>query len=282
MSVQIVIGNGGAFPTTTSVFQRDLVFWLNDDTQQHYPVPGCSKLAPNGSNLQVAPGGTTPPIQPTASPNLPATIPYGCAIAGHESEGGVITVNPDSGATQTGTPGGSTTKTIDISPGGVFATVEIIQANNVVWKNNDDKTHFPVPNCTGLLVQPQGVTNAMQPNAPWAFPFAIAYGCAMPGHEAESGTINIYGDLVPAATPTLSTAAPTAPIAAGGKSPYRVTNDPKYAYLALQETAPAGSSTGVSITLLSAPTDPSPINYQLTISDASGQTLNQSVQVKFS
>src|ERR1051326_2170425 len=118
MSVQIIIGKGGVFPTTT-VFQRDLVFWLNDDTQQHYPVPGCSKLSPNNSNLQVAPGGTTPVIQPTASPDLPATIPYGCAISGHEAESGSIIVNPDSGSPQPGTPAGTRTKTIDISTGGV-------------------------------------------------------------------------------------------------------------------------------------------------------------------
>src|ERR1043166_1104883 len=150
MSVQITIGKGGVFPST-SVFQRDLVFWTNDDTQQHYPVPGCSKLPPGDASLQVAPGGTTPAIQPTASPDLPATIEYGCAIAGHESESGLLTVNPDSGSSQPGTPAGTRTKTIDISSGGVFATVNIVQADMVVWKNNDNTAHFPVPNCTGLL-----------------------------------------------------------------------------------------------------------------------------------
>ena len=61
-----------------------------------------------------------------------------------------------------------------------------------------------------------------------------------------------------------------------------MTNDPKYPYLALQETAPAGSSTGVSIALIATPTDTSPINYQLNVTDALGNTINQSIQVQFS
>ena len=191
MSVQIIIDKGGVFQSVT-INQRDLVFWYNKDSQEHYPVPGCSKIPPNNSNLKVAPGGTTPKYQPAPSPNLPATITYGCAM--HDSESGTITVNADSGQPVTGTPAGPTTKTIEISAGGVFATVNVEQSDTVVWKNNDNKTHFPVPNCTGLLVQPQGVTNALQPAAPWGLPMAITYGCAMPGHQSESGTINVYPD----------------------------------------------------------------------------------------
>jgi len=283
MSVQIIIGKGGVFPNTT-VFQADLVFWLNDDTQQHYPVPGCSKLAPGNASLLVAAGGTTPAIQPTAAPALPVTIPYGCAISGHESESGAITVNPDPAPPPAVTPGPSTTKTINISPGGVFATANIVQADTVVWKNNDNKAHFPVPNCTGLLVKPQGVTNPMQPNAPWQgfLPQAIGYGCAIPGHESESGVINVYNNFLPVAPPVDLSTATTAPIATGGGSPYKMTNDPKYPYLTLQETAPAGSSAGVSISVSSPPAGVTTIQYQLNVTDVSGTTINQPIQVKLS
>jgi hypothetical protein len=281
MSVRIAINKGGVFQPT-EVFQRDLVFWYNDDTQQHYPVPGCSRIPPNNSNLQVAPGGTTPPIQPAPSPGLPTTITYGCAISGHEAESGSILVNPDSGNTSAGVPTNATTKTIEISAGGAFASVDVVQSDTVAWKNNDSKTHFPVPNCTGLLVQPQGVSNGMQPAAPWALPMAITYGCAMPGHQSESGTINVYNNFA-ASTPPVTIASGTpAAITTGGKSPYQMTNDPRYPYLALQETAPAGSSTGVSIALISTPADTSPINYQLNVTDGLGNAINQSIQVQFS
>lgn len=285
MSVQIIIGKGGAFPITTTAFQRDLVFWLNDDTQPHYPVPGCSKLSPNDGSLQVAPGGTTPAIQPTASPALPTTITYGCAIAGHESESGAITVTPDGGSPTSGTAAGSRTKTIAISAGGVFATVNIVQADTVVWQNNDGKTHFPVPNCTGLLAKPQGVTNPMQPCvASWAggLPQSIGYGCAIPGHESENGIINVYNNFVAVTPPVDLTSANPAPIATGGGSPYQMTDDPRYPYLTLQETAPAGSSTGVSIAASSPPAGVSSVDYQLNVTDVSGITINQSIQIKLS
>jgi hypothetical protein len=281
MSVRIVIGKGAVF-TPTTVNQRDLVFWYNDDSQQHYPVPGCSKIAPNDASLQVAPGGTTPQFQPASLPNLPVTITYGCAISGHESESGTITVNPDSGTSSTGTPAGPTTKTIDISAAGAFATVDVAQSDTVVWKNNDSKTHFPVPNCTGLQVQPQGVTNGMQPAAPWALPMAITYGCAMPGHQSESGTINVYNDFVAATPPVDLSTTNNAPIATGGKSPYQMTDDPTYPYLTLQETAPAGSSTGVSITVSSPPAGVTTVNYQLDVTDAMGNTINTPIQIKLS
>jgi hypothetical protein len=278
MSVRIAIGKGGVFPPTT-INQRDLVFWFNDDGEEHYPVPGCSDPA-TGFSLDVAPGATTPNYQPTPSPALPTTITYGCAIAGHGSESGIITVNSDAGGTAPGTPAGPTTKTIDISTGGVFATVDISQSNTVAWKNNDTQSHFPAPNCTGLLARPQAVTNAMQPAAPWGLPMAIAYGCAVPGHEAESGTINVYADLVPA-TVDLSKVS-TAAIAKGGKSPYTMVDDPDYPYLSLEETPPAGSSAGVSIVVASRPAGASTINYQLNVTDAFGTNLNTAIQIKLS
>ena len=285
MSVRIVIDKGAVF-TPTTVSQSDLVFWFNNDGQQHYPVPGCSKIPPNNASLQVAPGGTTPKFQPASTPNIPSTgltITYGCAISGHESESGTITVTPDSGQPPvTGAPAGPTTRTIDISSGGVFAAADVVQADTVVWKNNDSKTHFPVPNCTGLLVQPQGVTNGMQPAAPWALPMAITYGCAMPGHQSESGTINVYNNFVAATPPVNLSTASTAPIATGGKSPYKMTNDPKYPYLTLQETAPAGSSAGVSITVSSRPAGVTTVNYQLNVTDALGTNINTPIQIKLS
>lgn len=281
MSVQIVIDEGGVFQPAT-INQRDLVFWYNKDDQAHYPVPGCSKIPPDGASLEVPPGDTTPKYQPAPSPNLPVTITYGCAIAGHESESGTITVNADSGQPATGTPAGPDSKTIAISAGGVFATVDVHQSDTVAWQNDDSKTHYPVPNCTGLLVQSQGVSNQLQPEAPWGLPMAITYGCAMPGHGSESGTINVYADFVAAASPiALSASANTAAIATGGKSPYKLVNDPNYPFLTLQEAPPAGSSAGVNIVLGSSQ-GTAQINYQLNVTDALGTNINTAIQINLS
>lgn len=278
MSVQIVIDEGGVFQPVT-INQRDLVFWYNKDDQAHYPVPGCSKIPPDGASLEVAPGDTTPKYQPAPNPNLPVTITYGCAVAGHESESGTITVNSDTGQPATGTPAGPNSRTIAISPGGVFASVDVHQSDTVAWQNDDSKTHYPVPNCTGLLVQPQGVSNQLQPEAPWGLPMAITYGCAVPGHGSESGTINVYADFLAAPSPiALSAAANTAAIATGGKSPYTLVNDPNYPFLTLQEAPPAGSSAGVNI-VLSSSQGTAQINYQLNMTDALGTNINTAIQV---
>ena len=44
-------------------------------------------------------------------------------------------------------------KQITIKPGGVFE-LEIEQADDVLWVNNDTQPHWPVPWCYGLRVDP--------------------------------------------------------------------------------------------------------------------------------
>jgi hypothetical protein len=273
MSVQIKIGNGGTFPDTT-VIQSDLVFWYNDDTQTHYPVPRCE-------SLEVQPGGTTPAYQPIPQPALPTTAKYICAI--HPNESGNLTVDNDpNSAAQTAGTVGPGTKEIVISSGGKFAPIDVVQSDNVVWKNDDSKAHWPVPNCSGLQVKAQGVSNAAQffpPALPGPLP--ISYGCAIAGHESEQGTINVYVDFVAGGPLQLSSSAPTGAIATGGKSPYAVVQDPSFPYLTVSETTPVGSSAGLTITLGSGATTGT-VNYQLKATDALGNPLDTPVQITIS
>jgi hypothetical protein len=274
MSIPTTLGRGGWSPPTT-VNQSDLVFWFNDDKQTHYPIPRCEQL-------HVDPGQTTPAYQPIPQPALPVTIDYGCAL--HPKESGTLTVNNDptsplqaAGTVNTGA------KTIDIGPGGAFGTIDVVQSDNVVWKNNDRQAHWPVPNCTGLRVTKQAVSNSAQffPPALGA-PLPISYGCAIAGHESEQGTINVYVDFVVAAQPiAVSSATPYAAVAivTGGKSPYVVVQDPNVPYLTVLETTPAGSSAGLSVILNSAPPAKGTINLQLNVSDALGNAFNQPVQI---
>ena len=282
MSVQIKIGTGGSFPDTT-VPQNELVFWYNDDgnKQPHYPVPRCE-------NLEVAPGKTTsPPFQPAPTPQLSANVFYICAL--HKNEKGLLVINNDPKTTQNAIPPGSRVKTIEIGSGGSFAAANVVQDDQVVWKNNDDKTHWPVPNCTGLKVAYQAVSNGTQvlpPTAAPALPMAISYGCAIAGHESESGTINVFNNfkLVGNAL-ALSSASLNTPVAAatGGASPYKITQDPNVDYITAAETAPQGGSVGVSIALTKAPlTGTTSVQYQLNVTDATGITINSPITIKIS
>ncbi len=288
MSVQIVIKPGGVFENP-GANQRDLVFWYNTDTQPHYPVIGCS-------HLKVEPKQDTSkyPYSPAAnfqagvpSPLTgPLTIDYTCAI--HDGEAGQLTVNADLGSvagtviTLVPPAASGKGKVINIGPGGEFETVDVAQSDTLVWKNNDSQTHFPVPNCTGLRVEPEDVSNSLQPAPTYLLPMAIVYGCAMPGHESESGTINVYGDfIVPATQLTLSSATPFAAVAAatGGKSPYAIVQDGSLPYITAVETTPAGSSAGVSVVLNAVPTFLRKVNYQLNVTDALGNQIGITLQI---
>lgn len=252
--------------------QNDLVFWNNQDGEPHFPVPNCG-------GLLVAPGKTTPPRQPFPNPDSP--IVYGCAIPGHENEKGRLSirgvVRPD--------PASGTTKTIEItrSAGVVsFTEVDIHQADSVQWTNKDSQNHYPVPNCTGLRVDPGGVTNPLQPAAAVAgLPMPLLYGCAIPGHENESGTINIYDNFTvvpnsrqdPIIVPTVQPFQQAA-VATGGKSPYKLTPDAVLngVFFTLEETTPVGSSSGVSAVVKTLNRS-GPRDYFLQVEDALGAVI---------
>ncbi len=275
MSVKIVIGSGGVFENPTAQ-QSDLVFWFNDDTQPHYPIPGCA-------GLRVAPEATTPRYQPAPAPTIPVTIEYSCAL--HKSEKGQLTVNPDPTGAVTGTPAGDSNHEIAIGSGGSFATVEVTQSETVTWVNHDTQEHFPVPNCYGLRVEPQAVSNALQPAPTPALPMTVAYGCAIEGHESEQGLINVYGDFVAVTPVTLLIAVPyvAVAVATGGKSPYRIVQDPNLPYITAAETTPAGSSAGISIIFNAAPpAGTTAVTYQLDTTDAFGTRIATPIAVTLS
>ena len=268
MSVQIVIKKNGVFtPVTTHQF--DLVFWFNEDTKAHYPIPGCR-------DLRVAPGQTSAAYQPFPDPTLPLTITYGCAI--HPAESGSLTVNPDPGQTTIGRPPGPKVKTIHITAGGVFETVNVPQADRVEWRNNDSQAHFPVPNCTGLRVVPNGVSNELHPAPPLFLPMTLDYGCAIPGHEAERGQIHVFNNFVLVQPPTLSAQNPAAPAATGGKSPYTIVQDPNVPYIITLEIP--GIHRGVGVMLIQPPPPGTPfVDYRLNAADDAGTHLDTTIRI---
>ena len=278
MATQIRIErNGSVSFKAPDVQQTDMVFWHNYDSEPHFPIPGAGQL-------KVEPGQTTPEFRPAPQPTFPTTITYSCAL--HANESGTLVVNADTPpSTPTGTNGTGAALVIAIRAGGAFDDADVAQPGTVVWKNEDSQAHWPVPNCSGLHVDAGASTNALQPAPNPIVPLTILYGCAIPGHEAEQGTINIWNPFVAVTTAiALSATAPSTPIATGGKSPYTLKPDPNYAQtLALSETTPAGSSTGVTIALTN-PTSvtPASINYALDVTDAAGNTIRQSIPITIS
>jgi hypothetical protein len=319
MAVRITISSDVGqvvFDDPAGVQQSDLVFWFNADSQPHFPIPGCG-------NLRVSPGNTSPQYHPfvdstslfpgvqqssigpanwpPSSLPPPLAITYVCAL--HEGEEGTLTVAPDNPPPYPGS--------LAISPrsvpinirrnagGVVFETVDVAQGDSVEWFNQDNEVHWPVPNCTGLLVAPQESSNAIQPGAfncprspnadtlnnalissPAPLPTSIVYGCAMPGHGAESGTINVYDNLAPVIAPAvLQQQGIPIEIVTGGKSPYTIapSNNPLFT---LQETPPAGSSGGVAAVLTQSPSNTTLTSVQVDVTDALNKTLSGTIQVQ--
>jgi hypothetical protein len=315
MSVQIKIDRQGGsvvFTPAGQVAQSDLVFWFNGDTQPHFPIPGCG-------SLRVKPGGTTPAYQPFPSyeiqPTGAVTFSYGCAL--HTGESGSVSVIGDPAPPAPPPPGiNPRTVPINISRAGgsvAFDTVNVAQADTVAWTNHDSVDHWPVPNCSGLLVQPGKTSNPVQlatsdfPRSataagtsllagPPALPMAITYGCAIPGHESESGTINVYDNLAALPSlqdqdldggywkavplPTITTAGLQFALVSGGMSPYTIVQDPAYPQIELVETDPPGSSSGVSMVLAKKGSLPNgTITLQVNVTDALGRTLTAGRQI---
>lgn len=300
MAVQILIQRQSGkvvFDSPQNAQQSDLVFWRNADSQPHYPVPGCT-------NLKVAPGKSTAasPYQgfPDTTSQLPLTVNYICALHGEQ---GSMVIKADTPASP---PAGAPAidpqnVAIHIRRGGVFDTVDVAQGDSVYWVNDDAQEHWPVPNCTGLLTSPNQSSNPVQPatsNAPRSpytspalpttgpspLPMAITYGCAIAGHENESGTLNIYDNLAPvlavggAGGPTITAQGIPITIVTGGKSPYRIAQDPANPHLQQIEQPPAGSSGGVAVILTQSATNGT-INLQVDVTDALGKNLTQTVPV---
>lgn len=89
MSKQINISKNGIFDTV-EVELSDDVFWQNNDSKPHFPVPWST-----GLRMEPSKPSSSFSTFPTSSPNLPQKIVYGCAIPGHEAEQGVIFVYND-------------------------------------------------------------------------------------------------------------------------------------------------------------------------------------------
>ncbi|MCU1347511.1 MAG: hypothetical protein JWO56_541 [Acidobacteria bacterium] len=262
MSVKVSIQANGVFTSPAGVQRADLVFWNNEDRQAHYPIPGCD-------GLRVAPEASSAPYRPAPQPDLPkTTIVYHCAL--HPEEEGTLIIDDPGTATGTNGPG---VVRITIRPGGVFEEVNVGQPASVIWDNRDTREHFPVPNCFGFRVNPGQSTTAMQPAPNPNVPMPLIYGCAIPGHEAERGSLNVWPALAAVGSDiTVVHGGAAVPVVTGGKSPYTIIVNNPVTGLTFAETAPAGTNAGVSVTA-SATAAVGAASVPITVTDSSNQSL---------
>lgn len=163
----------------------------------------------------------------------------------------------------------------------VFEEASLTQSGSVFWVNQDpNEPHWPVwkisLNQLGPYPSPPSSAFPAYPQAP---PMTIFYGCAIAGHEAEQGQINVYNDFAPDASPlpdaTLQQPYNTT-VATGGMSPYNVG--------AVAGQVPpgltlAGASNNGGITLSGTPTQAG--TYTFTLLGATDNLQNSIAQQAF-
>lgn len=114
-----------------------------------------------------------------------------------------------------------------------FEPVSVIAADLVVWVNQDkESAHWPAlsPNQIGAAPSPNS-SDVPAPGPTVAGtkpPYSVTYKCLLPGHENETGTIDVLNPFSPATTANLPNATLNQPlpvpvqVATGGLSPYTI------------------------------------------------------------
>ena len=108
----------------------------------------------------------------------------------------------------------------------IFTQVTVTQSQVVFWQNNDpDAPHWPIQGPRFQIGPGGNSDNATVYPAP--LPTTICYGCAIPGHENERGSIIVYADFLPSQVKnsilpagTKGTAYTAQNLATGGMPPY--------------------------------------------------------------
>jgi hypothetical protein len=94
------------------------------------------------------------------------------------------------------------------------------QNDRIVWVNNDNVAHWPVPGCFGLRMDPGQTSSAYQPFNPVTGKQTIQYVCAL--HPQEQGTLTIYPDFTLGSSPFQGKVNTWIQITTGGLGPFDV------------------------------------------------------------
>lgn len=171
-----------------------------------------------------------------------------------------------------------------------------IDATETVFFTNLDRTtaHWPTlaANQVGAAPSPNSSECVVPPPTPGQRPpYSVSYGCKIPGHENEQGTVNVL-PLLAAGTTTLANAVVGSPIAeqtvvVGGKSPYTISGQLFQIVDSNNQVIQSGSgsigpglqlnpkSNNAGITVTGTPTQAGTYQFTFTVDDAMGRNLQQ-------
>jgi hypothetical protein len=175
-----------------------------------------------------------------------------------------------------------------------FETVNVDNTENVFYINLDpQQPHFPSLASNKLGPAPSPPSSQCQPDPTGTLPQVI-YKCLIPGHQNESGIINIFQQLAETNT-TLSQATHGQPITEqqvvlGGMSPYQISGEVFEVVGPNNAVIQAGSGIGPGLQLVpkndnsgvwvsGTPTIPGTYKFTFVVDDGMGGNLQQ-VQYK--
>jgi len=178
----------GAFASPTSAQVGDIVFWANNDSNEHQPMPAVGGGATTWFSAPIGPGQTAAAgqTQGTKTPtSATGTVNYVCAI--HPNEKGVIQVAVSINTNTNPTP-------TQNAPASFFPSTAQTSVNATLsWTNNDSNQHQPMPvggSATDWFAAPiaAGQTKSSS-KAISSAKGTVNYVCAL--HPGETGVINV-------------------------------------------------------------------------------------------
>jgi len=259
MSKQITIGSGGVF-AQVEVEQSDDVFWSNNDSKPHWPVPWCYGLRVDPgkpSNLfQAIPGGT-----------LPQQLVYQDALS---NQSGVMMVYAD--FAPQGGPFASTAgqnSSIPVTSGGKSPYNTSASTGVPSWITFAEPTPDSSSGFNAVLTNPPAGSVTFNLNATDGLGYNIQ----------QQITITVYDafQLVPGPYTAHAGQSTSIPLAQGGQSPYSTsasTGVPSWITLA-QSTSE--SNAGVFAVLTNPPKGS--VTFELNATDALGNNIQKQITI---
>jgi len=175
-----------------------------------------------------------------------------------------------------------------------FETVSVDNTETVFFTNEDPTVaHWPTiaTNQLGPAPSPNSSQCTLPNNIPPFTFITYTYGCQIPGHEYEQGTINVFVQLGPENTtlPQAKVGSPIAPVrvVVGGMSPYQISGQlfqiaDSNGNVIQQGSDSIGpgmrlvpSTNNAGITAIGTPTQVGTYAFTFTVNDGAGRNLQQ-------
>jgi hypothetical protein len=260
MSIEITIGLGGSF-AQIEVEQSDDVFWNNQDSNPHWPVPWCYglKVAPQQSSnaFQAVPGGT-----------LPQKLIYQDALS---AQSGVMWVYADfqmASSPYTATAGPSAS--IPITTGGKSPYDTAKSTGVPSWISFAESTPDSSAGFNAVLTNPP----------PGSVTFNLNATDGLGKNIQQQVTITVVDpfELMPGPYNAHPDQTTSIPLAQGGQPPYSTSNDGVPFWVTLAQ-ATSGSA-GVFAVVTNPPAGGATFDFNAT--DTLGNNINQKITINVS